>query len=285
MRLEDFDTLERYAATVQSSERITPDDADDEVRDIVLTLDRDYHYRVGQCLGVVVPAASGFGHGEHFRLYAIANTPGETPDGKPRVVICVKRCRYVDEYSGELYDGVASNYLCDLTSGDTVTVTGAVGQPFEVPEDKEANLLLIGLGTGIAPFRALVRHIYEDVPEWNGKVRLFYGGRTGLEMYYMNDHRDDFTNYYDEETFKAFKALSPRPHWDEPVALDDALREHAAEVWEMVMLPHTYVYVAGLKPIREMLDRAFEDMAGSKEAWERRRAEMVAGKRWVELLY
>ena len=68
------------------------------------------------------------------------------------MTLCVKRCNYIDEYSGERYEGISSNYLCDRRAGDTVTINGPFGIPFEVPEDKDTDLLLIGMGTGIAPF-------------------------------------------------------------------------------------------------------------------------------------
>ena len=51
------------------------------------------------------------------------------------------------------------------------------------------------------------------------------------------------------------------------------------------MLKKTRVYLAGLEPIREQLDRVLEEIAGSTEKWARRKAEMIAGERWVELLY
>ena len=45
------------------------------------------------------------------------------------------------------------------------------------------------------------------------------------------------------------------------------------------------VYIAGHEPILEMLDKAFSNILGSKEKWARRKAELEAGKRWVELIY
>ena len=166
-----------------------------------------------------------------------------------------------------------------------MTVAGPFGPPFEVPDDRGADLLLIGLGTGIAPFRAFVRHIYEDLGGWEGRVTLFFGARTGLEMLYMNDRRDDFARYLDERTFRAFQAVSPRPHWDEPVALGAALEAHRDEVWRTLGDARTCVYVAGLERVRDALDEALAVMAGTPEKWRRRRAELVAGGRWTELLY
>jgi ferredoxin--NADP+ reductase len=286
MNLEEYQTGARYAAKLVSSERITSDASDVEVRELVLDVERaDFSFELGQCIGVMAPAPPGFGHAHHFRLYSIADLPAEGAAGLPRIKICVRRCSYVDEYSGEEYKGVASNYLCDLRAGDGVVVTGPFGIPFDVPDELDANLILIGSGTGIAPFRALVKHIYGDVPDWKGRIWLFYGARSGLELLYMNDERDDFAQYYDRETFEAFKALSPRPSWTESPAWEQAIEGRAEELWEMLGSPKTYVYVAGLEMMLAELDAVLAGVAGSKEAWERRKAELRAGKRWVELVY
>lgn len=101
----------------------------------------------------------------------------------------------------------------------------------------------------------------------------------------MNNIRDDFTNYYDEETFKAFKAISSRPHWRESIGLGKTLEENEKEIWELLCYHNTYVYLAGHASIEEMLDTALSKIAGSKEKWQRKKAELIAGERWVEIIY
>lgn len=284
--MQDYDVSEHFSAKLMKSTRITPPQSEEEVRDLTLQVENgEKQFEPGQSVAVIVPGPHAFGNEDHFRFYTIASEPKKSNKNKQKFNICVKRCFYIDEYSGEKYKGVASNYLCDLSPGASITLAGPYGLPFELPEDETSDLLMIGLGTGIAPFRAFVRHIYEEHKGWKGKVRLFYGARSGLEMLYMNDERDDFANYYDKETFKAFKAVSPRPHWDDPIALDYALEERSEEVWNMVLDPKTHVFVAGIEQIRKILDDAFSKMAGSKEKWQRRKAELVAGKRWTELIY
>jgi ferredoxin--NADP+ reductase len=285
-RLETYDTQPRYEATIVSTERITAKEAEAEVRELVLDIDRpDFPYKLGQSVGVLAPGSPDFGQEHHFRLYSVADLPASDEAGKPQIKICVRRCFYIDEYSGERYPGIASNFLCDLRAGDKLTLSGPYGLAFEVPEEHDANLILIGTGTGIAPFRAFVKHLYGEVPDWKGKVWLFYGARSGLELLYMNDKKDDFSQYYDEETFEAFKALSPRPHWADPIAWDHAIAERGDELWQLLGAAKTYVYVAGLEKMREELDGVFTRLAGSEQKWKRRKAELQAGKRWVELLY
>ena len=267
-----------------SSEEITEEGADVEVRELVLEVDKErFDFAIGQSIGVLVEGSGEFGRSVHHRLYTVADMPKS--DGASEITIVVRRCNYIDDYSGETYRGINSNYLCDRKPGDKVTITGPFGMPFKVPEDREANLLLIGLGTGIAPFRALVKHIYSNVGDWKGKVRLLYGAHSGLELLYMNNKRDDFTNYYDEQTFKAFRALSPRPNWADPIAWDFAIEDRADEIWKMLDDEHTYVYVAGQKRIRDALDELFGEMAESGAVWAEKKAALAEQGRWVELLY
>lgn len=284
MRLQDYDRTQRHRAKLASSKRMTSEQSSDEVRELVFDVDDAPAFEVGQSIGVLAPADEGFGKKEHFRLYTIADVP-EPLNGGCRLKVAVKRVSYIDEFNGERYDGVASNYLCDLDVGDEIRVTGPYGSPFEIPEENDANLILIGMGTGIAPFRAFVKKLYRERPNFEGAVRLFYGAKSGLDFVYMNDEHDDFAQYYDRDTFEAVKAVSPRPHWEDPIAWDEAIERRGEEVWKMLLDHRTYVYLAGLEVIRDQLNRVFASMAESTEKWRRRKAELEAGGRWVELLY
>ncbi len=281
--LTDFDVQHQYQATVKKTERMTPPGTD-EIREIVLEVQPDFECKVDQSFGVLVNAKGEFGNKYHHRLYSVADLPGQE-NGKPLITMLVKRCSYVDDFSGEHYPGVASNYLCDRRVGDEIILTGPHKLPFTVPDDHHANLILVGMGTGIAPFRAFIKHIYKHVSDWRGKIRLFYGARSGLELLYLNDKVGDMTNYYDRGTFEAFRALSPRPHMNDPIALDVAMEERASEIVEMLKQNNTYIYVAGYEKIRAKLDKAFANILGSKEKWETRKAELLAGGKWAEVIY
>jgi len=293
MHLNQLNTQNRFTGKLVSTERITPA-SQDEVRELVLDIagfpaggagSGPGDLRVGQSIGVLAPGDKTFGQDYHLRLYSIADIPDIGNDGEPRVKICVKRCSYIDEYSGERYQGLASNYLCDLRPGDPVALTGPFGLPFEIPPERDANLILIATSTGIAPFRAFVRHIYEEVGDFVGRIWLFYGAKSGLDLVYLNDERNDFAQYYDKETFAAFTALSPRPHFDDAIDWGPTIRERGEELWALLSDPKTYVYVAGLIAVRDALDRVFAEIAETPEQWQRRKAELMAGRRWVELLY
>ena len=271
-----------YKARVVSSEPITSPESDDEVRELVMDIEApEFPVRGGESIGVLTPD----GDPSRARLYSAADRPSVGEDGKPRITICVKRCSYPKTFDREAARGLTSNYLCDLKPGDTLSVTGPYGIAFEKPSEDDATLILIGAGTGIAPFRALVKQLYHERPDWKGRVWLFHGARTGLEMLYMNDQRDDFAEYVDKDTFEAFKALSPSPNWADPIAWDMAFAERGDEIWRMLGEPNTYVYIAGLAGHHGALDDVFISRAGSRGKWEARKAELIAARRWVELLY
>ena len=225
--LSDFDISNKHQATVISTERITPEDVP-EVRSIILSIDQpDFSYHEGQHVGVIVPGPHQFGHDTHFRLYTIANSPKTASGDSVEIELCVRRCFYVDEFSGEEHPGIASNYLCNLKAGDSIMLTGPYGEAFNLPTDPETNLLMIGSGTGIAPFRAFMQHIYQQQPDWKGQLVLFYGARTGMENLYRNDIKNDLGKYYDQKTFKAFEGLSKRPWMHDDDGLDNVLKEKA----------------------------------------------------------
>ncbi len=272
-----------YPATLVRSERITPEKSAEDVRHLVFRRDDlSFSCAMGQCVRVMAPGQ--YGNQYHPRLYLVADNVAER-DGGIEFAICVKRHNYIDDFNGERYPGIASNYLCDLPVGTSVQFTGPFGYPFAMPASRKANILMIGMGTGIAPFRALIRTLYETYGSWDGKVRLFYGAKSGLEMLYMNDENKDLAQYVYQPTFKAFQAISPRPAFDAPVAIDQAIAQNAAEVWEMLQAPDTYIYLAGVDQMQASVNQALIAICGSADTWYELKDALKASGRWHEVLY
>ncbi|MGB0127929.1 MAG: FAD-binding oxidoreductase [Rhodocyclaceae bacterium] len=277
------DEGEHHSATLIRSHRITPENSPEDVRHLVFrTADPSFQSQSGQSIRVLAPGQ--YGNKYHTRLYTIAD-PDRESEESTEFSLCVRRCFYLDDHSGEQYKGVASNFLCDLKPGDRIEFAGPFGMAFPVPANNKAGILMVGMGTGIAPFRAFIRHIYENLGGWKGKVRLYYGARSGLEMLYMNDENNDLGSYYDQKTFKAFQAVSPRPHFGEPIALDKAIEQNAAETWAMIKSPDTHVFIAGMKTMLESVEKTLAGLAGSEEEWNKRKNELISSGRWNEILY
>ena len=278
----DVPTIE---AIVKGSARITPD-SHEEVRQIDLQIDDpSFRYLEGQSIGVVVPGPHPFGNKYHMRRYTIANNGGVGSDGIAELSILVKRCFYIDEVNGEKYPGIASNYLCDASPGDKLTLTGPYKSPFKMPPNPTDNLLMIGTGTGIAPFRSFIQQIYKEQGNWQGDVRLFYGAKSGMELLYMNDVNDDIANYYDEPTFQAFSGLANRPMMKDTDGLERSIEDNGQEIWSLIQKPNTYLFLAGLKNMSEVFNRKISELAGSEEAWDTLKKKLIEEERYSELLY
>ncbi|MCG7871158.1 MAG: FAD-binding oxidoreductase [Candidatus Thiodiazotropha lotti] len=272
-------------AVIKSTARISPESAD-EVRQLVLQIDDPtFRYAAGQSIGVLVPGPHVFGNEYHHRRYSIAN-PIQTGNNEAiELEILVRRCFYLDEISGERYPGIASNYLCDAKIGDKLKITGPFRSPFKIPANKSSNLLMIGTGTGIAPFRAFVRQIYDQHGSWDGQVRLFYGDNGGMNLLYMNDEQKDLGQYYDDETFKAFSALTDRPMIGVESGLQDSLAANAEECKKLITDPNTYVFLGGQEKAAEVFNKVMEESFGSADAWNQQKQSLIEKDRWAELLY
>lgn len=280
MRIEDLDLGERWPAKVVANTPLTPPQAREEVRELLFEADDpERDFRAGQSVAVAVAGPHELGQQEHVRLYTVARVPAELGPG--RFSLCVRRCSFLDPYSGERFPGVASNYLCDLKEGSELSLAGPVGLPFLIPNDPYTPLLIIGLGTGIAPFRAMLRELYEE-RGWQGRVMLFHGARTGLETVYSSDV-DEITERAAD--FSPVSVVSPRPAWGDPEDLSAAIRKHRDEVWQLLNEPEVHVYMAGLTRVGEQFDAALAEAAGGAEAWDARKEELKAAGRWMSLLY
>jgi ferredoxin--NADP+ reductase len=284
MNLNEYDLSRWQVATVVSNERITPA-GDADVRHLVLEVSGNLDYVEGQSIAVIVHGPVEFGNPYHIRLYSIASPRNGEGGHLGTFSLCVRRCFYIDDVSGERFPGVASNFLCDSEPGDPIQIAGPFGSQFSVPHDNTSNLLMVGVGTGIAPFRAFIQHIYKERGGWKGQVRLFYGARTGLDLLYMNDVKKDFSLYYTEGSFKAFEAVSHRPAVEASPNMERVFADNQEELWGLVQDPHTYVYLAGLMDVAPKFEKAMVEAAGSEIEWHCKRAELIEEGRYAELLY
>jgi len=272
-------------AVLKSSVRITPESAD-EVRQLVLQIDDPaFRYAAGQSIGVLIEGPHEFGNPFHHRRYSIANPTVSGNAEQLELEILVRRCFYIDEVSGERFPGIASNYLCDAKPGDRLQITGPYRSPFKIPANKKANLLMIGTGTGVAPFRAFIRQIYDQHGGWQGDVRLFYGDQGGMNLLYLNDQQRDLAQYYDDATFKAFSSLIDRPLADAADGLEKSLSEHIGECQRLLQDGNTYVYLAGQEKAAAVFDKVMSEAFGSEETWQELKRQLTKEDRWAELLY
>lgn len=277
-----------YIARVISTTELTEADSSDEVRNIIFDVSGSgIHYIEGQSIGIIPPGEAEPGKPHKARLYSIASARTGDDGSSTSATICVKRVFSEDETTDTRIPGVASNYLCDLKPGDYVALIGPNGRRFLLPEDDSTDLILIAVGTGIAPFRAFIRHIFLEKGFWNGRIRLFYGVKNAMEALFLNNKNDDIGQYMEKNTFEAFRALSRAHNEDaEKGYVQHKLAEQKQEVWEMIRNGNFAVYICGLKGMEDGVDEVFTELATQQGLdWLAMKKEFIKNGQWNTEVY
>ena len=164
----------------------------------------DLRYLEGQSIGIIPPGVDKNGKAEKLRLYSIASTQhGDDVDDKT-VSLCVRRLEYKHPETGETVYGVCSTYLTGLEVGADVKITGPVGKEMLLPDDPEANIIMMGTGTGIAPFRAYLWRMFKDEEkkvntdyQFKGFAWLIFGIPTSPNILYKEELEELQSKYPD----------------------------------------------------------------------------------------
>lgn len=121
------------------------------------------------------------------RYYSISSSPRKTGEQLSITVSVVRG----DAWSGKgEYAGVASNYLAARQAGDKIACFIRTPQSsFQLPENPETPLILIGPGTGVAPFRGFIqaRHALQKEGITPGQAHLYFGCRHPEQDFLYED--------------------------------------------------------------------------------------------------
>ncbi|MCX5538228.1 benzoyl-CoA 2,3-epoxidase subunit BoxA [Paraburkholderia sp. CNPSo 3076] len=259
-------------ATVVGNYRLTGDATESDIHHIVLDFGAmPFPVLEGQSIGILPPGATAEGRANHARQYSIASPrDGERP-GYNNVSLTVKRV--TRDHSGNATDGVCSNYLCDLKKGDVVTVIGPFGNTFLMPNHPNSHLLMICTGTGSAPMRAMTEYRRRRrLKGATGKLMLFFGARTQQELPYFGPLMNLPKDFIDTNLAFSRTPGQPRRY------VQDAMRERAVDVAQLLKDGNTHVYVCGLKGMEDGVLQALQEIAekhgmGWEALWERLKRE------------
>ncbi|MEQ9901165.1 NADPH-dependent assimilatory sulfite reductase flavoprotein subunit [Pectobacterium punjabense] len=168
------------------------------------------------------------------RLYSIASSQAEV---ESEVHITVGVVRY--EYEGRERAGGASSYLADrLSEDDEIRVFIEHNDNFRLPANSDAPVIMIGPGTGIAPFRAFMQQRDADGAE--GKNWLFFGNPHFTEDFL---YQVEWQRYVKDGLLTNIDLAWSRDQAHK-VYVQDKLREKGAEVWRWIQ-DGAHLYVCG----------------------------------------
>ncbi len=156
-----------------------------------------------------------------IRLYSIASSPLAHPD---EVHLTVAAVRY--ETHGRTRKGVCSTYLSDIAkTGENVSVFVQPNKNFRLPADDNTPIIMVGPGTGVAPFRSFVEH--RAAIGATGKSWLFFGDqRYTYDFLYQLEWQDFLKNKQLTKLDLAFSRDQP-----EKVYVQDKMVEQGAEIY------------------------------------------------------
>ncbi|WP_319418619.1 ferredoxin--NADP reductase [Pleurocapsa sp. FMAR1] len=246
----------------------------------------DLYYAEGQSIGIIPPGEDDKGKPNKLRLYSIASTRhGDNLDGKT-VSLCVRKLEYKDPETGEQVEGTCSSFLCNLKPGDDVAITGPVGKEMLLPDDEDANVIMIATGTGIAPFRAYLWRMFlegDKNPDYNfkGFSWLFFGIPKTENILYKEQLEEMVEKHSDN--FRMDYAISREQKNSEGgrMYIQHRIAEHADELWELIQNPKTHTYICGLKGMEGGIDEALSAAAEKNGVnWDEYRKAMKKEHRW-----
>ena len=187
------------------------------------------------------------------RLYSIASAPEAAPG---EVHLCVSVVR--TERRGRVRPGVASAYLADhATDGRRVLATVTTSH-FRLPSDPATSVIMIGPGTGIAPFRAFLQaRAHQPAP---GPAWLFFGDQHADRDYL---YRPEIEAWQADGTLSHVSLAFSRDQ-KQKVYVQDRMREDAADLWRWLQ-GGAHVYVCGdASRMARDVDHALRDVAQSQ---------------------
>jgi len=167
------------------------------------------------------------------RLYSIASSPNEA-EGEVHLTVAV-----VDyQQNGEPRMGGASGFLQRLDAGAEIAVFVEHNDNFRLPSNDDTPVIMIGPGTGIAPFRAFLQE--RDVRETTGNNWLFFGNQHFTDDFL---YQTEWQNYLKSGLLTKMDVAFSRDQ-AEKIYVQDRLRENAAELYAWLE-QGAHVYVCG----------------------------------------
>jgi sulfite reductase (NADPH) flavoprotein alpha-component len=168
------------------------------------------------------------------RLYSVASSLKAYPDQVHFIVDVVSY-----ESHGRLRKGVCSSFLAERADEVPVPVFPSVAKHFHLPEDPETPIIMIGPGTGVAPFRAYLQE--RKATGAKGKNWLFFGAQhESCDFAYG----DEFETYQREAILTRLDCAWSRDQ-REKIYVQHRMVENAAEIWKWLDGEGAHFFVCG----------------------------------------
>jgi CDP-4-dehydro-6-deoxyglucose reductase len=198
-----------------------------------------FDFEPGQFVTLDLPI--GERNSERWRSYSIASAP----DGTNRFELVIVKAE----------GGKGTEYIFnDVRVGDTFSVRGPQGK-FTMPGTLDRDLFLICTGTGIAPFRSMVHHIFNNkIP--HQQIHLVFGCRYVTDLLYF----DEFKKLEEEHSSFHYHPTLSRDQWEGRKGYVHAVYTELASSKQPA-----YFYLCGWKDMITQARQTLADMGYEKK--------------------
>ena len=171
------------------------------------------------------------------RLYSIASSPDFEP-GMVHLTVAIVRYNHHDRDRAGLCTGFMADH-CEVGETD-IGVFMSPTRSFVLPEDRSTDIIMVGPGTGIAPFRAFLQQ--RQMEGDSGRNWLFFGDWTEEGEYLYRDEMEEWReNGLINRHDLAWSRAGP-----EKVYVQHLMEQHGEEIWNWID-GGAYFYVCGDK--------------------------------------
>ncbi|MGI9347283.1 MAG: hypothetical protein ACR2PV_04795, partial [Gammaproteobacteria bacterium] len=155
-----------------------------------------------------------------------------------------------------LHTGLCSNYLAHLQEGEQVRVFVQKNDAFRLPKKDGAPLVMIGNGSGVAPFRAFMEEREERGD--SGKSWLFFGERRRRDDFY---YQTEWQAWLKNGALTRLTAAFSRDGGNKTY-VQDSISAQGAELWRWLQ-EGGYVYVCGGETMAKGVHTALAELAAA----------------------
>ncbi|ODN02614.1 NADPH--cytochrome P450 reductase [Orchesella cincta] len=206
------------------------------------------------------------------RYYSISSSPKVYPNSIHITAALVK----YETPTGRINKGVATNYLQGivprpLVEGEEKSPVVPVfvrKSQFRLPTRPQTPIIMIGPGTGLAPFRGFIqeRAYMKDEGKPVGESILFFGCRKKAEDFIYQEELDEYVN---KGVLTMHVAYSRDQ--EKKVYVQHLLMDRAKEVWRLIGVENAHLYVCGdakqmARDVHDVIEKIVRDEGGLAEA-------------------
>lgn len=187
------------------------------------------------------------------RLYSIASSPFQHPDN---VHLTVGVVRF--ECAGRWRHGVCSSFLADrLSPPDTLPVF-IHPSSFKLPEQTDQSIIMVGPGTGIAPFRGFLQE--RKAAGGSGKNWLFFGDQKAATDFL---YQDELKAFQSEGVLHRFHTAFSRDQ-AQKIYVQDRMQEQASELWKWLEDGASFYVCGDAKRMAKDVDKTLHQIVSEQ---------------------